>query len=283
MTEPDPDEIGAIGLAERILTLLDQGRFTATYKYAVLLGLMDLCLEGTSNTGRPPEMVTTWQLAAKLIELYWPHTVPYEPSSNVHVLRQNAGHAKSQAEIVASIARFRDQSASGAWAPLTRVKLEHRQAFNRLVEKVEWKLIEMPLPKLQRVGGCESRFLYEIAWADDVRYQKVRQYQRDRNGNFDNRILFKSGISESLVRLNGLLRPLIHKQWTLKVAQINGLPEARLESFLFGSTRTATESVRGPLQESQNDRCFYCEELLGTAPERRSQSRPFYSVGAISR
>lgn len=271
MTEPEPDEVGAIGLAERILTLLDQGRFTATYKYAVLLGLMDLCLEGTSNTGRPPEMATTWQLAEKLIELYWAHTVPYAPSSNVHVLRQNAGHANSQAEIVAAIERFRNQSAPDAWAPLTRVKLEHREAFNRLVAKVEWKLIEMPLPKLQRVGGCESRFLYEIAWSDDVRYEQVRQYQRDSNGDFDNRILFKPGVSESLVRLNGLLRPLIHKQWTLKVAQINGLPEARLESFLFGSTRSATASVRGPLQEVQNGRCFYCEEPLGIALEKRPE------------
>ena len=35
----------AIRFAERVLELLDDGRYTATYKYAVLLGLMDLCLE----------------------------------------------------------------------------------------------------------------------------------------------------------------------------------------------------------------------------------------------
>jgi hypothetical protein len=44
--------------AERVLTLLDDGSFTATYKHAVLLGLIDLCMEGVSDnrhprTGRP--------------------------------------------------------------------------------------------------------------------------------------------------------------------------------------------------------------------------------------
>ena len=31
--------------SERLLNLLDQGKFTATYKYAALLALLDLCLE----------------------------------------------------------------------------------------------------------------------------------------------------------------------------------------------------------------------------------------------
>lgn len=39
------EERGAIEFATRLLALLDEGQFTATYKYAVLLGLMDLCFE----------------------------------------------------------------------------------------------------------------------------------------------------------------------------------------------------------------------------------------------
>jgi hypothetical protein len=49
-----PQESGAIAFAERVLTLLDDGSFTATYKYAVLLGLIDLCMEGVSATTRGP-------------------------------------------------------------------------------------------------------------------------------------------------------------------------------------------------------------------------------------
>ncbi|RPJ84415.1 MAG: hypothetical protein EHM13_04410 [Acidobacteria bacterium] len=63
-----------VAFAERVLALLDQGSFVATYKYAVLLALMDLCLEGTRRDGSAPDCVTTRQLAQKVVELYWPHT-----------------------------------------------------------------------------------------------------------------------------------------------------------------------------------------------------------------
>ena len=41
----------AIGFAEKVLELLDEGRYTATYKYALLLALMDVCLEHTLSFG----------------------------------------------------------------------------------------------------------------------------------------------------------------------------------------------------------------------------------------
>jgi hypothetical protein len=84
-----PQESGAIAFAERVLTLLDDGSFTATYKYAVLLGLIDLCMEGLSATGEAPQSLTTRQLAEKVTELYWPHTVPYAGLARPNVLRQN--------------------------------------------------------------------------------------------------------------------------------------------------------------------------------------------------
>lgn len=51
MAAPVEDR-GAIGFAEKVLGLLDEGRFTATYKFAVLLGLMDLCLESGFGLSR---------------------------------------------------------------------------------------------------------------------------------------------------------------------------------------------------------------------------------------
>ena len=42
MTHTSARDVIAFG--ERLLALLDQGSFVATYKYAVLLGLMDLCI-----------------------------------------------------------------------------------------------------------------------------------------------------------------------------------------------------------------------------------------------
>ncbi len=63
----------AVAFGEKILSVLDRGSFTSTYKYAVLLGLLDLALEATRRDGAPPTSVTTAQLASRVIELYWPH------------------------------------------------------------------------------------------------------------------------------------------------------------------------------------------------------------------
>ena len=54
-----PDPHAPLALAERILELLDQDRFTATYKYAVLLALLDLCLENAARDGAAPDLLTT--------------------------------------------------------------------------------------------------------------------------------------------------------------------------------------------------------------------------------
>ena len=111
---PPPRPPPPLALAERILELLDQGRFTATYKYAVLLALLDLCLENAARDGAAPDLLTTRQLAVKIVELYWPHTRPWANRA----LRQSSGPGGVQAEIVAAIEKFRAASASDGSTPL---------------------------------------------------------------------------------------------------------------------------------------------------------------------
>jgi hypothetical protein len=260
---------GPIALAERVIALLGEGRFTATYKYAVLLGLIDLCLEKTSRTGAAPDMVTTRELATKVVAIYWPHCAPFPLQPAAAVLRQSGGGRGSQAEIVAAIARFRRDAAPDPGAPLGRARAAAPEAFERLVREVEWKLIEMPLPRVQQLGSVHDPFLYEIGWDRDVRSAEVRRYQQDGGGDFDNRIRLLPGVGEHLVLLNGLLRPLIHREWAALVARMNGLEEARLERFLFGARRMALEPVRPGLQELQRGRCFYCDGLLQPRDGRR--------------
>jgi 5-methylcytosine-specific restriction endonuclease McrA len=255
---------GPIALAEKVLHLLDEGQFTATYKYAVLLGLMDLCLENTTATGAPPDVITTRQLAEKIVELYWPQTVAYPFGERPDVLKQNRGR---QAAILSAILRFRSEHAGDPTAPLTRARRAAPWAFERLVRDVEWTLIRYPLLLLQVVGGREDPFLYTLGWDRSVRQGEVAAYQRGA-GAFDNRILLRPRVGEYLVRLNGVLRPLIHRLWAAMVADINRLEEVRLERFLFGAERVPTESVRPGLQELQRDRCFYCE-----APFMRRRGR----------
>jgi 5-methylcytosine-specific restriction endonuclease McrA len=266
---PVRDERGPIALAEKVLALLEEGRFTATYKYAVLLALIDLCLENTSKTGTAPQTLTTRQLAEKIVEIYWPHCVPYGTGEDPVVLRQSLGGRTSQAAIVRAITRFRSVHASDPNSP--RARSDAPAGFESLVRDVEWKLIEMPLPRLQRFGHGLDEFLYSIAWDTGIREAEVRAYQRGRRSVFDNRINLRHRTGEDLVLLNGLLRPLIHRQWAGMVAKLNRLEEARLEEFLFGAHRISLDPIRSGLREIQNGRCFYCEERIATGSGLRPQ------------
>ena len=245
----------AIGFAEKVLELLDEGRYTATYKYAVLLALIDLCLEGTQASGAPPEMVTTRQLADKIVELYWPHTVPFASRAPARILSQNT---RGQAEIVSAILRFRSRHAPDASAPRWHARLAAPAAYERLVMTVEWKLIEMPLPRLQMMGQSLDPFIYEIHWDARVQRRDV-----ERAAGFDNRVLLKPRVGDYLLQLNGLLRPLIQRRWAAMVSQLNRLEDSQLEAFLFGADRVQTARIRAGLWEIQGCRCFYCDARLG--------------------
>lgn len=115
---------GALAFAEKLLGLLGQGSFSATYKYAVILGLMDLCLEQSARSGAAPSMVTTKQLAMEVVELYWPHTLPFSRDT---VLLQNSGR---QAKILWAPAR----SIHSVWRK--RLNQRHLQSPSRLPSAV---------------------------------------------------------------------------------------------------------------------------------------------------
>jgi len=248
----------SIALGERIFELLDQGRFTATYKYAVLLGLLDLCLENVTRHGEAPEVLYTRPLAEKVLELYWPHTRAWSTGE----LRQSSGLGGGQAEIVAAIAKLRRHLGADRALSITQAQLLAPDRFEKLARFIEWKLIEMPLPRLQTIGKEIVPFLYTINWTAQVSAADVRRYQETGGGAFDNRILLRAGVGEHLVRLNGLLRPLLQRGWAVKVAELNDLDERRLEEFLFGAERISLARVGDPLRELQDDRCFYCAGRL---------------------
>jgi 5-methylcytosine-specific restriction endonuclease McrA len=239
----------AIAFAEQLLTVLEEGSFTATYKYAVILALMDLCLEHSTRAGAAPSSLTTRQLAEKVVELYWPQARAFRE----RVLLQNSGR---QAGILSRIVRFQDGLAEPS-APVARARSLAPAAYARLLREVEWILVEMPLPKLQRVGREVVPFLYRIRWSDDVRRGDFS------SDDFDNMIRFVGEAGDHLVRLAPLIRPLVQREWARLVAQFNRLPEAELERFLFGAKREAIAHLAGPLGELQDGRCFYCAERLG--------------------
>jgi len=121
----------ALAFAVRVAQLLDEGRRASTYKFAVLVGLMDLAQEELGTTGEAPTNLPMDRLARRVAELYWPHVRLY-PSERPKVLSQNRG---GQAEILTAIARFLRDNGLGA---TTRIA-EGASAgtpFNHLLDRV---------------------------------------------------------------------------------------------------------------------------------------------------
>ena len=95
-----------------------------------------------------------------------------------------------------------------------------------------------------------------------MRRSVVSAYQDGAGGVFSNVLWLQPGVAEGLVRLNGLLRPLFYREWAVRVAKLNRLPEAGLESFLFDVNRASLNVVRKPLRELHDNRCFYCDDHI---------------------
>jgi hypothetical protein len=144
---------------------------------------------------------------------------------------------------------------------------------------VEWKLIEMPLPRLQRMGAASVDFVYEIGRNEKIVKSTVDRYAAGDTGAFDNRVRLKPGVGGHLLQLNGLLRPLIHRRWCAMVALLNKLEDSRLEEFLFGAERLPTVKVRAGLGDSGQAVLLLREAGAGLAERARGSLHP---VGEIS-
>lgn len=249
-----------LAFAEKVIELLDRTNKTATYKFAVLLGLIDVCQEMFTKDGFAPTSITTAQLAQAVIGLYWNQVRPFARNAGDVVLRQiTSTKGKAIPDYI------REARTRAAEAPFGRFRDERRDDYRVLRRQVEWTLVRMPLPKLQKIGGREERFIYEIAWDDD---RPVSESVFADPARFQNLIQFIDGAGDHLVRLSSLLRPVIRRRWALMVSNLNRLdsPEAGLDSalerHLFGAPREVTRPIRDELRKLQGGRCFYCSGPL---------------------
>ena len=241
--------------AERLLSLLDATRYTATYKLASLLALIDVVAEHTEPTGSAPTEVKAKDIGRRVVELYWPQTVPYgAPAGGEPKVFAQA----PQNDIPTKLARWRSTYALPAGASLEDARQADPLAWSELEAELVATVIGMPLAKLQRFGEghstIEDRFIYDFGWREEVKSSTVWK------ADFDDRLRLKVGVGDSLVRLAPLIRPLVHAKWLAMVAARNPdlVDSEQLGDFLFGAQRISLDRVRGPLVESQGNTCFYC-------------------------
>ncbi|ABZ76531.1 HNH nuclease [Shewanella halifaxensis HAW-EB4] len=227
--------------------LLVEGDFVATYKFALLHALADICIERplhsdvTANLHDALDSVITIdELVVKFIELYWQHSLPYNGENNSpFILLQNSG---AQSALIQSLAVFRSQGVR------TVGQLKQHADWNKLVSKTRSTFKQGPLWRLQLLAGKEECFYY----------------QHDTSIKY---IQLKPGIAFCFRRFYDLVVSLSRTHWTQKVsafpanyAAIGGY--GNLSDFLFGSDRSSIISARPVFEEIQQGKCFYCNKPL---------------------
>lgn len=243
---PSPEEqVRFIANIERILS---EGSFVATYKYALLVALVELAIERGGDTNR--ELVLPIRdIADKFAELYWRQAAPYDAGSGdgtAFVLHQNQGR---QAAAITRLAKLRD-AMKGARSTLGEAR--RTPEWRSLVRQMLSLLKTMPLWRLQRVGREDIRFLYEPGPGPD-------------------HITLLPGVGCHLRERAPLIRRLAQTEWLRFVLSLRQNQPALgsavgLSEFLFGSSRAALSvKVSEPLRELQRGQCFYCGRKLAAA------------------
>ncbi|TKC98174.1 HNH endonuclease [Polyangium fumosum] len=230
----------------QLQTLLAQGGFVATYKFALLLALADISVEKGDDSGASMR-VSIEAIAEKFVDYYWRQAMPYQGlgAKKAAVLRQNTDR---QAAIIRAIEEIRSRCEGS----LPRARND-RRTWQSLLAKVKRTIKEQPLLKLQTIGGRQLEFLYANTVVADA-------------------IELKPGVAFCLRRYHELIQDLVRGAW---VRFVRGLRENQpllgqtvdLDEFLFGSERADLSVARPVLLDFQEGRCFYCEGVLQSRGE----------------
>jgi hypothetical protein len=242
-------------LVERLLRVIDEGRRTATYKLALVTGLLDAIAELPGDPEIPTRLI-----AERVVDLYYPQTREYiDTAGGTRAIRQIT---MKSSPAIAAVAQFR--SSIQPCAPsVTAARTANPTGWKRAVDEVESTFVRYPIPLMQVVGTQLVPFLYDVDWAEGTAVSSLRRTVRDR-------VRLLDGVSERLVTLGPMLRPLIELHWVRDVARWSGIAteDEHLHRHMFGDERVAwPKGLVGNLAELQGGECSYCGARLGARQE----------------
>lgn len=237
---PEPTAEEQLVFLGKVQRLFAEGEFTATYKFALLVSLVELAIEVPRLGGTSELELSVRSIATKFIELYWRQSFDYvagRPGTKSGVLVQNLGN---QAAVVNAIREFRvGAGLKGASLAVAR----QTNGFRTLVSQVAAVVSAQPLNFLQNFGGKTDEFLY----------------RRGRPGF----IVLRPGVPYCLQRFQPLIQQLARAHWVdhIKGNRRNAAmlgENSDLESFLFSTSRATLSMYGAHLRKLFGATCFYC-------------------------
>jgi 5-methylcytosine-specific restriction endonuclease McrA len=221
--------------------ILQEGQFTATYKFALIHSIADLCIQAYDPADGALALSVD-ALAERFVELYWRQVAPWPGAAESRPLAQNTGR---QAAVVREVIEARRRT--GGRLDVARNEEEEWAGITRSVSATVRK---MPLLRLQRVGADLHEFLYEN-----------RVHGRGREAF----IRMNPGIAFCFRRFHPLVLDLVRGAWVHFIRKHNTDllgDRAELTAFLFGFQRAALRLMAAPLLDVQDGQCLYCRKGL---------------------
>ena len=229
--------IDEVTFLRKLQRLLEEGDFVATYKFALLQSLADLSVE---NDAAPDGTLSLSldQVAEKFIEYYWRQARPYRDGL---VLLQNTGR---QAAVLKRVAE-----AHSTYQVSLAAARRDQAGWKQLASTVAGTVEQMPLWKLQIIGGRPEEFLYR---ADAFR---------------ERQILLEPGVANCFRSFHPFIVNMVRGAWVDHLLRIRANQDmvgeqGDLSEFLFGSERRPLDEYRAILREHQSNRCFYCDQQV---------------------
>lgn len=226
------DPTVALNVLERVQTLLREGPYTTSYKFALLRVLCDLSLVRDASKHR----IELGTIAERFIQIYWRQTQPFAHGDGGAILRLNQSTSPTKhAKILTRIHE---------WSVPCHGRLSEAQDPTRMRDYSKLIVTELKRYVLCALQG-ERKFLYSYTHGDD-------------------HITMLPGASDALRQFYPLLCVLIESRWTRFVEDCNKSlrGHALLVEHLFGAERSNLRAVVGEMLDLQEGRCFYSSEPL---------------------
>ena len=246
-----------------IQRMLVEGEFTATYKYALLHAIADVCVEHKNSNPDAPMEIEIDTLVDKFFQLYWNHSVPYAlgttdiiTNAEDMLLKQNS---LGQAKFITEIFKLQNAGIKSYNA------FKNHQQYSKVISSLRRTFIDGPLWRLQLLSGKEECFLYPHTLLGKGREPK--------------RIVLNVGIDQCFRRFYDLVVHLSVTEWVEKVQTIKANQtllgsHSQLQEFLFGTNRTALKVVAPLLIDIQKGLCFYCQKPMNLKNEKETKKTP---------
>ncbi len=239
---PSADE--HLAFLVKLQRLLNEGDFTATYKFALLMALADIAVERGHDDVRDLE-IPMRDIAEKFIDYYWQQTMPYGQTRSIDngILSQNSG---ATAKVISDIRAFREATGLNG---IGRAK--QANAFQKLITAVAQTVSRQPVTYFQNVVGMSDPFVYE----------------RTPIG-----VRLKPTVSSHLRKFHGLIQHMTRDRWIRHIKNNKrNIPilgrQDDLHEFLFETNRQSLVIVGANLSKLSNRRCFYCGSPITKTPD----------------